>query len=94
MGLLDLELMLNEAVHPKDVVILSLQLKLVADEETQLLLCLVLEFPQGLLEDCVELFFDEGGFRVDLFYLQVDLAQIVGQLILSAFDVRIDFFNL
>lgn len=46
------------------------------------------------MEDCVELFFDEGGFRVDLFYLQVDLAQIVGQLILSAFDVRIDFFNL
>lgn len=38
MGLLDLKLMFDEAIHPKDVIILSLEFELIAYEETKLLL--------------------------------------------------------
>lgn len=44
MRLLDFQLVLDEAVHPKDVVVLTLQFQLVADQEAQLLLSLVLQF--------------------------------------------------
>lgn len=86
--------MLDEAIHPEDVIILSFKLELIADEETKLLFCLVLELSQSLLEDGVKLLLDVGCFRVDFLDFQVDFAQIIGQLILAPFDIGIDFFDL
>jgi len=35
-----------------------------------------------------------GGFGIDLFDFQVDLAQIIGQLIFPSLDIRINLFDL
>ena len=65
MRLLDIELVLDKAIHPENVVVLSFQLQLVADQKGQLFLRLVLQFLQGLLENGVELLLDVGGLRVN-----------------------------
>ena len=77
MRLLDIELVLDKAIHPENVVVLSFQLQLVADQKGQLFLRLVLQFLQGLLENGVELLLDVGGLRVNFLYLQVNFAEIV-----------------
>lgn len=94
MGLLNLELMLDEAIHPKDMIILSLEFKLIADEEAELLLSLNLQLLQSFLEDSIQLLLDMGSFRVDLLYLKINFTEIIGELILSSLDVWIDFFDL
>jgi hypothetical protein len=58
----------DEAVHPEDVVVLSFELKLVADEEAQFFLGFALELSECFLEDGVELLLYVGCFGVDLFY--------------------------
>lgn len=93
-GFLYFQLVLDEAVHPQDMVVLSFEFELVADEEAQFLLGLVLEFAEGFLEECVELFLDVRGLGVDFFDLEVDLAQVVGQLVLPPLDVRVDLLHL
>lgn len=77
MRLLDIELVLDKAIHPENVVVLSFQLQLVADQKGQLFLGLVLQFLQGLLENGVELLLDVGGLRVNFLYFQVNFAEIV-----------------
>lgn len=77
MRLLDIELVLDKAIHPENVVVLSFQLQLVADQKGQLFLRLVLQFLQGLLENGVELLLDVGGLRVNFLYFQVNFAEIV-----------------
>lgn len=53
MRLLDFELMLDEAIHPQYVVVLSLKLELVADKKAELLLSLDLQLLQRFLENGV-----------------------------------------
>ena len=77
MRLLDIQLVLDKAIHPENVVVLSFQLQLVADQKGQLFLGLVLQFLQGLLENGVELLLDVGGLRVNFLYFQVNFAEIV-----------------
>ena len=77
MRLLDIQLVLDKAIHPENVVVLSFQLQLVADQKGQLFLRLVLQFLQGLLENGVELLLDVGGLRVNFLYFQVNFAEIV-----------------
>ena len=94
MRLLDLELMLDEAVHPEYMIILSLELELIANEEAKLLLSLDLELLQSFLKDSIKLFLYMSGFRIYLLYFEINLAQIICQLIFSSLDVWINFFNL
>jgi hypothetical protein len=92
--LLDFELMLDEAIHPQYVVVLSLKLELIADKKAELLLSLDLQLLQRFLENGVELFLYMGGFRINFFYLEVDFTEIISQLILPSFDVWINLFHL
>jgi hypothetical protein len=86
--------MFDERIHPKYVIVLSFEFKLIADEKAQFLFSLILEFFQCFLKDCVELFFDVGCFGVNFFDFEIDFAEIVCELIFSTFDVGIDFFDI
>ena len=94
MRLLDLELVLDEAIHPKNVIVLSFEFKLIADEEAELLLSLYLKLLQSFLENSIELLLYMGSFRIYLFYLEIDLTEIISELIFSSLDIWIDFLNL
>lgn len=69
MSFLNFELVLDEAVHPKDMVVLPLQLQLVANQKAQFLFRLGLQFPKGLLENGIQLLLDMRRFCINLFYL-------------------------
>ena len=94
MRLLDLELVLDEAIHPKDVIVLSFEFKLIADEEAELLLSLYLKLLQSFLENSIELLLYMGSFRIDLLYLEIYLTEIISELIFSSLNIWIDFLNL
>lgn len=94
MRLLDLELVLDEAIHPKNVIVLSFEFKLIANEEAELLLSLYLKLLQSFLENSIELLLYMGSLRIYLFYLEVDLTEIISELIFSSLDIWIDFLNL
>ena len=94
MRLLDLELVLDEAIHPKNVIVLSFEFKLIADEEAELLLSLYLKLLQSFLENSIELLLYMGSLRIYLFYFEVDLTEIISELIFSSLDIWIDFLNL
>lgn len=94
MRLLDIELVLDKAIHPQNMVVLSFQLQLVADQKGQLFLGLVLQLLQSLLENSVELLLDVGGLGVNFLYFQVDFAKIVCKLVFPPLYVGVDFLHL
>ncbi len=76
------------------MVVLSLQLQLITDQKAKLLLSLCLQLAQCLLEYGIELLLDVGGFGVDLFDLEVYLAEIVSELVFPSLNVGIYFLHL
>lgn len=94
MRLLDLELVLDEAIHPKNMIVLSFEFKLIANEEAELLLSLYLKLLQSFLENSIELLLYMGSLRIYLLYLEIDLTEIISELIFSPLDIWIDFLNL
>jgi len=92
--LLDLELVLDEAIHPKNMIVLSFEFKLITNEEAELLLSLYLKLLQSFLENSIELLLYMGSFRIYLLYLEIDLTEIISELIFSSLDIWIDFLNL
>ena len=94
MRLLDLELVLDEAIHPKNMIVLSFEFKLIANEEAELLLSLHLKLLQSFLENSIELLLYMGSLRIYLLYLEIDLTEIISELIFSSLDIWIDFLNL
>lgn len=94
MWLLDLELVLDEAIHPKNMIVLSFEFKLITNEEAELLLSLYLKLLQSFLENSIELLLYMGSFRIYLLYLEIDLTEIISELIFSSLDIWIDFLNL
>lgn len=93
-GRQDVELVLEEALHPLDVVVLPPDLQLVRDEVAQLPAGDHLQVLQGVVEHLRQVGLDLRGGAVDLLHLRVNRRQQFLQLVLSLFQVGVHLVDL
>lgn len=91
--LLNLQLVLNKRIHPKNMVILPFKLQLITNQIWKLTLCLDLKLIKYFFKQSINLLFNMCCFGVYLFNFQVNFWEILCKLILSSLNIRIDFLN-
>lgn len=81
---------LQETFDPLNLIVLPLEFELVSDQITHFFLGVLLQLPQSILEQLIDLFFNSRCILINLLNLDVDVTERLGQQVLPFFQVRVD----